>query len=145
MRVQIVDRQVAIRLNDDWPCVWFDRPRVDFVRKPFLDDDGVVVERFGLRKQVADSDALPGAAHTEQDRMLRRFVSFGTGEGGHTNQIPLSAFVNRLCVFQMTGESRAEWQHVCEITRFRIEFAMWIASPRTTGPALEKEFLCGAR
>ena len=145
MRVEIIDRQVAVRLNDDRSRVRFDRARVDFVRKPFLDDDRVVVERFRLRKQIADSDAFAGAAHAEQDRVLRRFVSFGTGERRHADQIPLSAFVKRFRVFQMTGERRAEWQHVCEITRFRVELAMWIAAPGTTGPALVKKFLGGGR
>ena len=65
MRVQIVDRQVAVRLNDDRSRVRFDRARVDFVGKAFFDDDRVVIERFRLRKQIADSDALAGAAHAE--------------------------------------------------------------------------------
>src|SRR5206468_9363106 len=40
----------------------------------------------------------------------------------------------------MTGESRAKWKHVCEITCFGIEFPMRVTSPRTAGPALVEEF-----
>ena len=124
MRVEIVDRQVAIRLNDDRSRVRFDRPRVDFVRQSFLDDDRVVVERFRLRKQVADSDALAGAAHSEQHGVLRRFVALRTGEGRHADKVPLSAFVERFRLIEMTGESRAERKHVREITCFSIELPM---------------------
>src|SRR6266487_4873241 len=64
VRVQIVNRQVAIRLNNDWPGGWLYRPRVDLVRQSFLDDDGVVIKSFRLRKQIADSDTLTSAAHS---------------------------------------------------------------------------------
>jgi len=70
--VKIVDGQVAIRVNNDGACAFFDRRGVDAVAQPFLDDDGVTKVTLGLREQVADSDGLACARHAEQHRVLRR-------------------------------------------------------------------------
>src|SRR5436309_2590961 len=64
VRVQIVNRYVAIRLNDDRASVRFYSARVDLVRQSFLDDDGVIIKSFRLRKQIADSDTLTSTAHS---------------------------------------------------------------------------------
>ena len=74
--IEIVDREVTIGLNDDRARVGFNSSRVDLVRQSFLDDDGVVVERFGLREEVADRNAFAGTAHAEKHGMLWRFISF---------------------------------------------------------------------
>ncbi len=141
MRVEVVDRQVAVRLEDDRARVWLDGACVEFVGEPFLDDDGVVVEGFGLREEVADCDALACAAHAQQDRMLRRGASAGSGKRRHADEVALRSLVERLGVRKVAGECRTEREHVREIARLGVELAVRIAPPRPAGPALEEHLL----
>ncbi len=115
------------------------------IRESFLDDDRVVVERFGLRKQVADGDAFARAAHAEQDRVLRRRVAAVAGKRRHADEIALRSFVERLGVREMSGERGAERKHVGEIACLGVELSMPIPSPRPARPTLEKQFLRSRR
>src|ERR1044072_5507692 len=100
-----------------------------------------MVERCGLRKQVADSDAFASAAHSQQNCVLRRLISARTGERGYADEVSLSPFVERFCLLKVASERRTEVEHVCQIPRLSVKFAMRVTTPGITGPALEKEFL----
>ena len=71
LRVEIIDGQVAIRVDDDGPRTFFDCGGVDAVTKSFLNDDSVTEVSFCLREQVANGDRLARARQAEQHRMLR--------------------------------------------------------------------------
>jgi hypothetical protein len=96
LRVEIIDGDVAVRLNHNRLGVRLDRLRVDAVRKPFLDDDGVGVIIFRLRKQVANRHGLARSAHANQNRVLRGLIASGAGESFDADKILVRAFVNRL-------------------------------------------------
>ena len=81
LRVEIIDGQVAVRLNDDWFRAGFNRLRIDAVRQSLLNDDGVGEIAFGLTQEIADVDGFAGAAHAEQHGMLRGAVAFAAGDG----------------------------------------------------------------
>jgi hypothetical protein len=53
-RVEIIDGQIAVGMNDDGARSFLDRCGIDAVGKPFFDDDGVTKITFGLREQVAN-------------------------------------------------------------------------------------------
>ena len=96
LRVEVVDGDVAVRLNDDGFGVGFNRLGVNAVGQPLLNDDGVGEVAFGLRKQVADGDGFSGPAHAQQNGVLRETVPDRAGEGFDSNQILVRAFVDGL-------------------------------------------------
>ena len=68
--VEIIDGQVAVRMDDDGPRAFLDRLRVDAVGQPFLDDDGVTEIAFGLREQVTNGHGLACARHARAARRV---------------------------------------------------------------------------
>jgi hypothetical protein len=71
-RVEVIDRQVTVRMNDYRPRSFFHCGGVDAVAESFLDDDCVGEVSFGLRQKVAHRHGFSRAAHAEQHRVLRR-------------------------------------------------------------------------
>ncbi len=69
LRVEIIDGQVAVRLNDDWFRAGFNRLRIDAVGQSLLNDDGVAKVAFGLTQEIADVD---GFAESYSCRATRR-------------------------------------------------------------------------
>src|SRR5665213_4570040 len=139
LRVEIIDGQVAVRLDDDWFRSWFYRLRIDSVRQSLLNDDGVGEIAFGLTQEIADVDGFAGAAHAEQHGMLRGTVAFAASESLYPHQIAVGTFVKSLCRFQMAGERGAEWQHVGQITVLCVQFPGLILAPGPTRPRLIKQ------
>ena len=70
-RVEVIDGQVAVGMNDDGARAGFDRPGVDAVAQSLLDDDCVTEVTLGLREEIADGDGLARARHPEQHGVLR--------------------------------------------------------------------------
>ena len=141
LRVEIIDGQIAVGMNDDGPCAVLDGLRVDAVRQTFLNDDGVGEITFGLRKQVANGDRLARARHAEQHGVLRGLIIFRAGESFDADQIVVRAVVDGLGGFQMAGERAGDGQHVGEVTMFGIQFAMLVTAPRPARPGLEEQIL----
>src|ERR1043166_8957304 len=96
LRVEIIDSQVAVRVNDDWPCAFLDCRRVNAIAEALLDDDGVSEITFRLREQVANGDGLARARHSEQHGMLRCFVVVRAGKSFDADEVVVRADVNRL-------------------------------------------------
>ena len=138
LRVEVIDGQVAIRVDDDGARTVLDGRGVDSVGKPFLNDDGVTEITFGLREQVANGHGLASARHTQQHGVLRGFIVLGTGECLDADEIIVRAVVNRLGGLQMPGERAGHRQHVRQKTVFGIKFAMFVTAPRPAGPGLEE-------
>src|SRR6266542_4291544 len=80
LRVEVIDGQVAVRVDDDWPRAFLDRRRVNAVAESLLDDDGVREISLGLREQVANCDGLARAGHSKQYGVLWRLVVVRAGE-----------------------------------------------------------------
>ncbi len=145
VRIEVVDGQVAVRLDDDRTRIRCDGARVALVGKPFLDNHGVVVKRLGLAEQITDGDALTRAAHAEKHRVLRRFVSIAADESSDTDEVTRGTVIERLGVREMASECGTERQHIGEVACLRVESAVRIASPREARPALKEELLRGRR
>ena len=64
-RVEIIDGQVAVGMDDDGTRALLDRRGIDAVGKPFLNDDRVTEITFGLGEQVANGHGLAGAGHSQ--------------------------------------------------------------------------------
>ncbi len=139
LRVEIIDGQVAVGMNDDGPRAFLDRRGVDAVGKPFFDDDGVTEITFGLRKQVANRDRFPRARHAQQNRVLWRFIVLRTGERLDADEIILRPVVNCLRRCQVPGEGAGHRQHVRQETVLGIKFAMFVTSPCPARPGLEEK------
>ena len=119
-RVEVIDGQVAVGMNDYRACAFFDSGRVDPVAETFLNDDRVAEITFGLRKQVANGQRLARTRHAEQDRVLGRLVVRRAGERLDADEIVVRAIVNRLRARQVPGEGAGHWQHVRKEAMFRV-------------------------
>ena len=139
LRVEIIDGQVAVGMNDDGPRAFLDGRGVDAVGQTFFDDDGVTEITFGLRKQVANSHGFPRATHAEQNGVLGRFVVLRTGERLNADEIILRPVVNCLRRCQVPGEGAGYRQHVSQETVLGIKFAMLVTSPCPARPGLEEK------
>ena len=142
LRVEVIDGQVAVRMDDDGPRAFLDRRGVDAVAQPFLDDDGVTEVTLGLREQVADRHGLPRARHAEQHRVLRGAgCPCRAGEGLDADQVVGRPVVDRLGRGQVSGERARDRQHVRQETVLGVELPMFVASPRPARPGLEEQVL----
>ena len=144
LRVEVIDGQIAVRVDDDGPRAFLDRGGVDAVAESLFDDDGVAEIAFGLRKQVADGDGFSRTGHAEQHGVLRRRGVFAAGEGLDPDEVAGRSVVNRLGRSQVPGERAGDWEDVGEETILSIELPMFVASPGPAGPRLEEQILRGA-
>ena len=115
--VEIIDGQIAIGMNDDGPCAFFDGLGINSVRKPLLDDCGDITKvAFGLRKQIANGHGFPRATLAEQNwRCWGVLLSAEPENVTDANEIILWPVVNRLGGRQVSGEGAAgHRQHVGE-------------------------------
>src|SRR5439155_4688853 len=86
-RIEVVDRQVAVRVDDDWAGIFIDRLRVNAVGKAFLDNNGIGEVTLRLREQVADTYGFSSTAHAKQNSVLRGFAVAFAGESLHAHKI----------------------------------------------------------
>src|ERR1051325_932460 len=123
LRVEIIDGEIAVRVDDDGPRTFLDRRGVNAITESLLNDDGVSEVTFRLREQIAYSHGLPRSTHAKQHRVLGSLVVVRAGERFDADKVVVRAVVNRFGGGQVTGERTGDGQHVGEETMFRVELS----------------------
>ena len=108
LRIEIVEGQVAVGLDHDGSAAQCLRP--DTVGKPLFENEGEVVIRVGLRKQIAHERGLPRPSHPEQDRELRRAGK----EIADTDQVVIRSIVKRFGAVEVPREGGGERKQIGE-------------------------------
>ena len=96
-RVEIVDRKVTVRMEDNRPFTEGTGERL--IGKPLLNDDGVVVIGSRLFQKVAHVHGFPGAGGTDENRVLG--CGRSSKECAQTDQVVLRSVVDRLGLGKM--------------------------------------------
>ena len=137
--VEIIDRQIAVRMNDDRARAFLNRLRVNPIGQPFFDDDRIGEIAFGLGQKIAHGHGSARAGHSQQYGVLRRLIAFPPPENvSMPTRLLDRTVVDGFGGCQVSGERARDGQHVGKEPVFSIEFAMFVTPPGPAGPGLEE-------